>query len=69
MWSETTSRIAAQPSFKASVHGTGRGAKGDTCGGSGVAVRHGISRIIFYNSRLVLPRCLRHGEVQSATVF
>ncbi len=55
--------------FQASVHCTGRGAKADTCGGSGVAIRHGISRIMVCNCRLILPRCLRHGEVQPTTVF
>ena len=55
--------------FKACVHCTGRGAKADTRGGSGVAVRRGISRVMVCNHRLLLLRCLRHGEVQPATVF
>ncbi len=32
-----------KPSFQASAHGTGRDAKGDACGGSGVAVRNGYA--------------------------
>ena len=54
---------------RGSIHGTGRGAKADTRGGSGVAVRRGISRVMVCNCRLILSRCLRHGAFQPATLF